>query len=415
MKMAITDIKIGERRREALGDIEALARSIERLGLFHPPAVDRDGNLVHGERRVRAFQFLGRTEIEVRVFEDLTEAERREIELEENLRRKDLTPYERSKNLVQLATSAAARLHDQGQTSADFSSTVDEKSPRGRPQRADAEAKVAAELGVAQSTLTLAKQHTKAVARYPELQGLTQREALRIEKELDRLPEDARDQRQAALRDEAAQRESGRGSRGRGRAKRTSMNRNRRDPNERWLKAMNALWRFSEHTRNHAAIVALARRWSTETLRRYLEEVRRVQARLAELEEAFQHIAFDAGMPDAAALQAGDDHTDGTAFNEHARDREPPLPEDLAGGSVQGSDVPDPGAPEFDTVGNDAGAEHVDATESGADGMPDETSDTDSPISEHQITEPASTDVGRDPTEAEIPPRRPAARRGRRP
>lgn len=118
MKMAISDMKIGDRRREELGDIEGLARSIERFGLLHPPVVDDHGHLVAGLRRVRAHELLGLTEIEVRRFADLTEAERREIELEENIRRKDLTPHERSKHVVQLAESMATRLQDEAEAAA---------------------------------------------------------------------------------------------------------------------------------------------------------------------------------------------------------------------------------------------------------------------------------------------------------
>lgn len=45
-------------------------------------------------------------EIPARLYRDLTDDEKREIELEENVRRKDLTPVERSRNYVSLAETA---------------------------------------------------------------------------------------------------------------------------------------------------------------------------------------------------------------------------------------------------------------------------------------------------------------------
>jgi ParB-like chromosome segregation protein Spo0J len=48
---SISDIKVGQRRREDFGDLQGLADSIAKYGLFHPVIVDGDDNLVAGERR----------------------------------------------------------------------------------------------------------------------------------------------------------------------------------------------------------------------------------------------------------------------------------------------------------------------------------------------------------------------------
>src|SRR6516225_7356473 len=58
--MAIADITVGARYRKDLGDIEALARSIEEVGLLHPVVVTPDGTLIAGERRIAAYKHLGR-------------------------------------------------------------------------------------------------------------------------------------------------------------------------------------------------------------------------------------------------------------------------------------------------------------------------------------------------------------------
>lgn len=100
-------IVVGDRRREDLGDIAALAASISRHGLLHPIVVDEQTRLVAGGRRLAAAKQLGWARIEIRRLGDLTDTELREIELEENVRRKDLTEYERSRQMVALAQVAA--------------------------------------------------------------------------------------------------------------------------------------------------------------------------------------------------------------------------------------------------------------------------------------------------------------------
>jgi len=101
-KVKVDSIKIkGERFREEYGEIEELAVSIQRYGLLHPIVVEKDkeGNiwLVAGERRLRAHQLLGLEYIEVKFLSELDELERREIEIEENLRRKNFTWQEEVK------------------------------------------------------------------------------------------------------------------------------------------------------------------------------------------------------------------------------------------------------------------------------------------------------------------------------
>lgn len=89
-KIKITSINIGERMRADYGDISALAASIQRFGLLHPVVIDDKNNLIAGERRVKAHIQLGKTEIEVRKFSELSDIDKKEIELEENIQRKEL-------------------------------------------------------------------------------------------------------------------------------------------------------------------------------------------------------------------------------------------------------------------------------------------------------------------------------------
>ena len=97
-KVKVEDIKIkDERFREDYGEIEELAVSIQRYGLLHPIVVDKELNLIAGERRLKAHKLLGLAEIEVKLLKDVTELEKREVEIEENLRRKDFNWQEEVK------------------------------------------------------------------------------------------------------------------------------------------------------------------------------------------------------------------------------------------------------------------------------------------------------------------------------
>jgi DNA modification methylase len=90
MRVAIKDVKITDRQRKDFGNIEEFANSLARYGLLHPIVIDEDNNLIAGHRRVLAAMQLGWTDIEAVQRGGLDELARRELELEENIRRKDL-------------------------------------------------------------------------------------------------------------------------------------------------------------------------------------------------------------------------------------------------------------------------------------------------------------------------------------
>ena len=87
----IDAIDVGQRHRHDLGDIAALAKSIEEVGLLHPIVVTLAGTLIAGQRRLEACRRLGWTDIPVRVVH-LDEIVRGE--LAENAERKDFLPSE---------------------------------------------------------------------------------------------------------------------------------------------------------------------------------------------------------------------------------------------------------------------------------------------------------------------------------
>ena len=65
--MNIADIRIGKRFRKDLGDIDALAGSIEDIGLLNPITVDENGKLSAGARRLAACKQLGWKTIPINV------------------------------------------------------------------------------------------------------------------------------------------------------------------------------------------------------------------------------------------------------------------------------------------------------------------------------------------------------------
>ncbi|WP_205664680.1 ParB N-terminal domain-containing protein [Ammonifex thiophilus] len=94
-RIRIADIKILDRIRKDLGDLEELARDIERNGLINFPVVTPDNVLIAGERRVRACQLLGWEEIPVKVMAPRDAEHQLLLEISENENRKDFTFSER--------------------------------------------------------------------------------------------------------------------------------------------------------------------------------------------------------------------------------------------------------------------------------------------------------------------------------
>lgn len=189
MRLPLESITVGKRRRDDYGDIAGLAASIEKYGLLHPIVVDDEATLVAGERRLRAAQVLGWDTIEVRDLGELTDAERDEIELEENLQRKDLTAHERSKTLVRLAETAKTVLIEQAETCTD--SVQVSKGTRGPARTPGSLRDVAERIGEPPMNIVKAQQHVEIVEAIPVLAGpdVKQYHALEAREKLERLPE----------------------------------------------------------------------------------------------------------------------------------------------------------------------------------------------------------------------------------
>ena len=104
MLVPINKIIVDERQRKQYDDVDKLASSIATYGQLQPILLTRDMHLVAGGRRLEAHRQLAREEIKAEFVDDPTIVLRKEMELEENLQRLNLTWQEHC--------LAVAEIHD---------------------------------------------------------------------------------------------------------------------------------------------------------------------------------------------------------------------------------------------------------------------------------------------------------------
>lgn len=193
--LKISEVHIGQRVRDEYGDMESLANSIKEHGLLHPIVVDSNYNLIAGCRRLLACERIGLKEIEAKVLADISEKELRVLELEENIRRKDLTDLEKSKNLVELAEIKEQEILERTEKiTTEVLSESDKTNKGGRPSKNGVPLqKISDELNIPRVSLIDAQQHIKAVEEFPELSGLPKYKAMETAKELREAPPEEHD------------------------------------------------------------------------------------------------------------------------------------------------------------------------------------------------------------------------------
>ena len=159
--VAINTIKIGERHRRDLGDIDGLARTIADVGLLHPLVIRPDSTLIAGARRVAACKLLGWTDVRVNVV-DLESVVSGEFA--ENVHRKNFTPSE----LVAIGADVERVERERAKA---------RKAHGGRPgklperETGDARDKIAAGLGISGRTYERARAIVDAAEAEPERFG----------------------------------------------------------------------------------------------------------------------------------------------------------------------------------------------------------------------------------------------------
>lgn len=99
MEVAINKIKLKKRIRKDQGNMDSLINSIKKHGLINPLAINSKYELLAGYRRLMAAKKLKWRTIEVKLINVSNKLERLNIELEENITRKDFTQYEMEKGI----------------------------------------------------------------------------------------------------------------------------------------------------------------------------------------------------------------------------------------------------------------------------------------------------------------------------
>ena len=192
MTVLIEKINVGERLRQDNGDIEGLAQSISVNGLLHPIVIDANYNLVAGGRRLLAVKSLNCTHIDVKMLGELTPQELRILELEENIRRKDLTEIEKSRDLNEIIESKKEiNKYELYQSNENNKSTDSVEKLPGRPKgsfKNDSIEFISREIGIPAQTIRDAQQHVAAVDEFPVLELFPKHEAIQTAKTLREMP-----------------------------------------------------------------------------------------------------------------------------------------------------------------------------------------------------------------------------------
>jgi ParB family chromosome partitioning protein len=92
-----------------MGDIETLAESLKCYGQISPIVINKKNILIAGGRRLEAAKSLGWRTINAVISESNTELSRLELEVEENIQRRDFSMEE-----IAEATKKMYRLHNPG-------------------------------------------------------------------------------------------------------------------------------------------------------------------------------------------------------------------------------------------------------------------------------------------------------------
>lgn len=144
------------RQRKDIGDINELANSFKRFGQIQPIVINRNNELIVGGRRLAACMVAG---IKVKAcYKDTVDTVlMREMELEENLQRKDLTPAEEALAVAELVT---------------IKQTLYGKSTSGREGGFSLD-DVAASINKSRGYIIEKQQLAVAVTEFPDLAKLT--------------------------------------------------------------------------------------------------------------------------------------------------------------------------------------------------------------------------------------------------
>jgi ParB family chromosome partitioning protein len=102
VQIPIAEIVVKKRIRKDMGDLQALADSMHRLGQINPVVLTEKNVLLSGGRRLEAAKLLGWKTINAVVVKLPGGVSMLEIEIEENKQRRDFSPEESSRAMKRL-------------------------------------------------------------------------------------------------------------------------------------------------------------------------------------------------------------------------------------------------------------------------------------------------------------------------
>lgn len=102
MEINVQQVVIKRRVRKNLGDLSHLMNSMRHHGLLNPILITDSNELIAGHRRLEAAKRLGWQKIEARIYSRPSRTEKLELELNENLYRKDFTEEELAEGYTRL-------------------------------------------------------------------------------------------------------------------------------------------------------------------------------------------------------------------------------------------------------------------------------------------------------------------------
>ncbi|MDR0877550.1 MAG: ParB/RepB/Spo0J family partition protein [Treponema sp.] len=94
MQIPIEDIIVKKRIRKDMGDIASLSESLKKFGQISPIVINKKNILVAGGRRLEAAKYLGWRTINAVIAETPNSLAQLEMEVEENIQRRDFTMEE---------------------------------------------------------------------------------------------------------------------------------------------------------------------------------------------------------------------------------------------------------------------------------------------------------------------------------
>ena len=94
MQISVNSVVVKDRVRTEMGDLSTLMESMKRFGQLSPIVVTRTNELIAGHRRLLSARRLGWYTMDAVVVDRDEPADKLEMELAENVNRKDFSPEE---------------------------------------------------------------------------------------------------------------------------------------------------------------------------------------------------------------------------------------------------------------------------------------------------------------------------------